>query len=86
LNHINNTAYLCIVTWPNGTEGLLFPRPGNVAIADTEEQGRTDFAIAVQHLKQYQEDPDRSRPLIGLKLRLVKFQRLEVIAEHVHHD
>lgn len=80
-------AYLCIVTWPDGTEGLLFPRPGHVPLSDTEARGQADFALAKQHLKvfgQVAEDHGEGWKLKGLSVRLVKFQTLEVLAEHVH--
>lgn len=84
---MNSNVYLCIVTWPDGREGLLFPRPGNVEIADTEARGQADFGIAKQHLKAYAQmaaDHGEDWKLQGLSVRLVKFQTLETLAEHVH--
>lgn len=78
-------AYLCIVTWPDGTEGLLFPRPGNVPIADTEERGWRDFQTAERHLKEFMADVMWDAEHIrATKIRLIKFQAMEVIAEYSH--
>jgi len=86
------TAYLVIVTWPDGTEGLLFPRPGNVPLADTEWKGMLDFEKAKKDLLDYYEfekdhHPERQRPepwfrtVKGATIRLVKFERLETVEE-----
>lgn len=86
-------AFLVLVTWPDGTEGLLFPRPGNVPIADTVEKGLEDFNTARQHLDEYitqvkeaiaagvAVDP-KSREMMRSTLRLIKFERGEVLHEH----
>ena len=70
-------AYLCLITWADGREGLLFPRPGNVPVADTEEQGRADFDIARRHLLHYFEHIDEvAFPLDKpVTIRLVEFER-----------
>src|SRR5438105_5039821 len=44
-------AYLVLITWPDGKEGLLFPKPGNVPLNCMRQDGIEDFEIAVQHLK-----------------------------------
>ena len=78
-------AYLVLVTWPDGTEGLLFPRPGNVPIADTEDKGVKDFEIAVEHLTDYTGRLGRAKPkqsLAGTALRLIQFRRIAIIKEH----
>ena len=72
------TAYLCLVTWPDGTEGLLFPRPGNVPIAQTPAQGLKDYDTACEHLREFA----KLRPeLKDAKVRLVLFQSVGLIAE-----
>jgi hypothetical protein len=71
-------AYFCLVTWPNGTEGLLFPRPGNVPINTTLEDGTNDFEIAKKHLAEHVFSNPKFE---GTKIRLVKFARLEVVKE-----
>lgn len=73
-------AFLVLVTWPDGREGLLFPRPGHVPIATTKEQGEEDFKTAVNHMEEYifmlhpmaEELMANCR---GATLRLVEFQR-----------
>lgn len=72
-------AYFCLVTWPDGREGLLFPRPGNVPINTTLEDGLKDFEIASKHLDEY--IPTHSS-FAGTTVRLVKFLRQEVVKEH----
>lgn len=69
----NLNAYLVIITWPNGTEGLLFPRPGNVPIADTEEKGKADFETAKQHLLEYGRV--NAKAVKGAMIRLVHFEQ-----------
>lgn len=80
-------AYLVIITWPNGVEGLLFPRPGNVAIADTEEKGKADFEKAKQDLLEY-DAAARARgkpPMTGTKVSLVCFEQAgPVIKAYTH--
>lgn len=80
-------AYLCLVTWPNGTTGLLFPRPGNVPIADTEEQGRKDMHTACKHMKEFADAAEKAGEgwkLKGSKIQLVKYQALHVLDELVY--
>jgi len=73
-------AYLCIVKWPDGTEGLLFPRPGNVPIADTLGKGMSDFAVAKAHLQEYVNGkPD----FHGTQVRLVMFGEVETLTQFV---
>lgn len=75
-------AYLCLVTWPDGTVGLLFPRPGNVPLDTTEQQGRQNFAIACTHLKQHGEmmkEHGDGWKVDGIKIDLVAFHRLATI-------
>ena len=69
---MTGTLYLCIVKWPNGTEGLLFPRPGNVPLADTVEQGRKDFDRAVADLKSFVTKTQRD--MTGTSIRLCLFR------------
>lgn len=71
-------AYFCLVTWPNGTEGLLFPRPGNVPINTTLEDGAKDYEIAVADLKAWIGGNPQFQ---GTKVKLVRFQRMEVVKE-----
>lgn len=80
---MNNDAYLCLVTWPNGTEGLLFPRPGNVPLAATLEMGEKDFETACVHLHAYiaNAPPVLREKVLGATIRLVKFERKEVLKE-----
>jgi hypothetical protein len=66
-------AYLVLITWPDGTEGLLFPRPGNVAIADTEAAGHKDFEKAKNDLIAFA--PHSKKSLAGTAVRLVEFER-----------
>lgn len=66
-------AFLCLVTWPDGSSGLLFPRPGNVPIATTREAGEADFETACLHLKQYCQGHKARRPI---SVRLVEFHRI----------
>lgn len=72
-------AYLVIAHWPNGTEGLLFPRPGNVPIADTLEKGMDDFQTASRHLEDMLKDPIAKQRLLGTSLSLVEFERKTVL-------
>lgn len=67
-------AYLCLVTWPNGVEGLLFPRPGNVPVASTPEDGQKDFDTAKKDLGEYAAD---------LELRLLRSKEQSFPAEHI---
>jgi hypothetical protein len=73
-----SNAYLVLITWSDGTEGLLFPRPGNVPICTTEEQGLKDFETAVEHLKQIASTSSNPR-FRDAKVRLVRFTRQEVV-------
>ena len=66
-------AYLVLITWPDGTEGLLFPRPGNVQIAATESQGDKDFKKAKADLIEYA--PHSKKSLAGSVVRLIEFER-----------
>jgi hypothetical protein len=72
-------AYFCLVTWPDGTEGLLFPRPGNVPINTTLEEGLKDFETAREHLDRF---IPKTPKLAGTTMRLVKFERVEVVKTH----
>ena len=72
-------AYLVLIKWPNGVEGLLFPRPGNVQIADTLEMGNTDFAKARNDLVEFVNADSRYK---GTTLRLIKFERQETLKEY----
>jgi uncharacterized protein with PIN domain len=72
-------AYLVLVTWPDGSEGLLFPRPGNVPINTTQEQGLQDYAIAVDHLNEFIRE---RKEFANCKVRLVRFTRHEVVKEY----
>jgi hypothetical protein len=72
-------AYFCLVTWPDGTEGLLFPRPGNVPINTTLEDGLKDFATAKEHLDRFVPTTPK---LAGTTMRLVKFERVEVVKSY----
>ena len=74
-----SNAYLVLVTWPDGSEGLLFPRPGNVPINTTEEQGLQDYAIAVDHLNEFIRE---RKEFANCKVRLVRFTRHEVVKEY----
>jgi hypothetical protein len=77
-------AYLVLITWPDGKEGLLFPRPGNVPVAATVEAGKADFAIALNHLDAYGESRGNApggASLKGTVIRLVEFQRGAVLSE-----
>jgi hypothetical protein len=73
-------AYLVLITWPDGTEGLLFPRPGNVPVADTEEKGVHDFHLAAQHLREYGLAFPWSEK-VGCTIRLVEFERGPTLRE-----
>jgi hypothetical protein len=87
----NKDQFLCIITWPDGTEGLLFPRPGNVPIADTQELGESDFETACQHLKEYyipnpptplwEEYRDNQPKLGAIKITLKQFKHKADIKE-----
>ena len=71
-------AYLCIVTWPDGTEGLLFPRPGNVPLAQTPEQGLKDYDSACEHMREFAKvRPD----LKDATIHLVLFKSVAMIAK-----
>lgn len=72
-------AYFCLVTWPDGTEGLLFPRPGNVPINTTIEEGLKDFETAREHLDRF---VPKTPKLAGTTMSLVKFERVEVVKTH----
>jgi hypothetical protein len=72
-----------LVTWPNGTEGLLFPRPGNVPVADTLEKGQKDFDKAKRDLLEYAAHVDASVKTKGTAIRLIQFQRGPVLQEFV---
>lgn len=86
---MNNDAFLVIVTWPDGTEGLLFPRPGNVPIADTLEQGHLDFETARQHLREFSKSvaghPELEHKAQGATVRLIHFQLVKVLNAY-HHE
>jgi hypothetical protein len=71
-------VYLVLITWPNGTEGLLFPLPGNVAVADTPEQGERDFEKAKHDLLEYAK---AGRSLKGTTIRLLEFERGPTLKE-----
>ncbi len=71
-------AYFALVTWPDGKEGLLFPRPGNVPINTTLEDGTKDFNKAVADLKAWVSGNPQFQ---GTKVKLVRFQRMEVVKE-----
>jgi hypothetical protein len=79
MNTNESPAYLVLVTWPNGTESLLFPRPGNVPVAATPEQGQTDFETAKKHLLEY--DKQSSHKMNGTKIRLILFDRRAILNE-----
>ena len=77
-------AYLVLVTWANGTEGLLFPRPGNVPVASTLQEGNKDFQTAKEHLTHFLEqqeelDAPMRKPIT---IRLVEFERGQCLAVH----
>jgi len=77
-------AYLCLITWPDGTEGLLFPRPGNVPIADSFEKGEQDFIKARQDLIDYartRSTHKQAESIYGTTIRLVEFERKTVLME-----
>lgn len=71
-------AYLCLVTWPDGKEGLLFPKPGNVPINTTLEEGRRDFETVLRDLEQFVAFNPK---FAGTKVKLVRFQRMEIVKE-----
>ncbi len=75
---MSEEAYFCLVTWPDGSEGLLFPRPGNVPVNKTLEDGSKDFDIAAKHLSEHVA---RHPEFVGTTVRLVKFARLEAVKE-----
>lgn len=79
-------AYLVLVTIADGREGLLFPRSGHVAIADTLDQGNADFETAKCHLLDYMADlwPPSQRELEGITIRLVRFNQMETLKEYKH--
>ncbi len=72
----NETFYLNLVTWPDGTEGLLFPRPGNVPLSTTPEAGESDFNIARTHLMTYVL---RHPEFKGTSVSLVECRAIEVL-------
>lgn len=72
-------AYFCLVTWPDGTEGLLFPRPGNVPINTTLQDGDKDFERAVRDFDQFVTFNPKFK---GTTIRLVKFERLETLKQY----
>ena len=77
-------AYLVIVTWPNGTEGLLFPRPGNVPIASTLKQGMADYEKAKHDLEVFvsQLADDGPDQVEKIQIRLVQFKEEAVICSY----
>lgn len=79
------TAYLVLVTWPDGSEGLLFPRPGNVQMAITPFEGEQEFETAKQHMKEYwkklQDVPAQRVKIEGATIRLVEFERGATLQE-----
>ena len=77
-------AYLCLVKWPDGQEGLLFPRPGNVQITRTKELGLVDFDTVREHLKDYAVE--HPRLVEGTSVRLFRFEQFEAIAEFVYES
>jgi hypothetical protein len=77
-------AYLMLVTWPDGTECQLFPKPGHSPLAMSEPQGRTAFEIARAHLLDFAAEgglAPNNDSLVGTTIRLVKFERGPVMAE-----
>ena len=74
-----NEAYLCLVTWPDGVEGLLFPRPGNVPIASTLIQGMADFTIARKHLDEFTLKKPNFK---GTSVRLVRLREVETLTTY----
>jgi hypothetical protein len=75
---MSEEAYFCLVTWKDGKEGLLFPRPGNVPINKTIEDGMKDFDKAVADLKVWISGNPH---FAGTKVTLVKFARLEAVKQ-----
>lgn len=75
---MSEEAYFCLVTWPDGTEGLLFPRPGNVPINKTKEDGIKDFNTAVRDFDQFVA---LNPKFASTKIRLIRFVRMEVVQE-----
>jgi hypothetical protein len=77
-------AYFCLITWPNGTEGLLFPRPGNVPVCTTREKGLSDYATALEHLHKLA----KMNPVLanGVTIRLVQFERKDAIMEFTFNE
>jgi hypothetical protein len=73
---MNEEAYFCLVTWPDGKEGLLFPRPGNVPVCKTKEEGMADFNTAVKDLEQFVAFNPK---FASTKINLVRFERKEVV-------
>lgn len=76
---MSDDAYFCLVTWPDGREGLLFPRPGNVPINKTKEDGLRDLGIAVRDFEQFVA---LNPKFVGTKIRLTRFVRMEVVQEY----
>ena len=77
-------AFLVLVTWPNGTEGLLFPRPGNVPLATSQERGFKDFRKAKKDLVECVEEGstlESGETLEGTSIRLVMLERGAVLSE-----
>ncbi len=87
----DDDVYLVLVKWPNSTEGLIFPRPGNVPLADTYAKGRADFDKAVADLNAFLDLPEMMEPfgdkamvdcVKGATLRLVRFKRCETLMSY----
>jgi hypothetical protein len=76
------SAYLVLITWPDGTEGLLFPWPGNVPLASTLDQGNCGFEKAKHDLQDYVEGIRQTgRDTEGAIIRLFRFTRGEMLRE-----
>lgn len=71
-------AYLCLVRWADGTEGLLFPRPGNVPLATTREMGQDDFNTAKDHLLDYARNVPGAK--VPITIRLIEFGEIKELA------
>jgi hypothetical protein len=77
-------VYLVLVTWLEGNEGLIFPRPGNVPVAVTKEQGLKDFEKAKRDLVDCMVDGDvreNGESMAGTTIRLVELERGAVLQE-----
>lgn len=72
-------AYLVLITWPDGTTGLLFPRPGNVPLNTTKEDGLKDFATTVDHLNEFIREREEFASTL---VQLVRFIQQEVVKEY----